>query len=157
MYDKYYCAADNVEYGFFPWYVERGRVSSRIPFFGGRVLIFKDRNYEFDMRGILRCFYIVSHYFFALCCKFGVLIIDTSRVKVVSGGVNACLRKSTMPFYFKSWIKEGVRIYCIFFVEDSGRPFRFKGFVLLGEWVLDLFKHKKILSGSDTLICSEVF
>lgn len=45
----------------------------------------------------------------------------------------------------------------VFFVEDSGRPFRFKGFVLLGEWVLDLFKHKKILSGSDTLICSEVF
>ena len=78
------------------------------------MLIFKDRNYEFDMRGILRCFYIVIHYFFALCCKLGVLIIDTSRVKVVSGGVNACLRKSTMPFYFKSWIKEGVRIYCIF-------------------------------------------
>ena len=42
-------------------------------------------------------------------------------------------------------------------MKDSGRPFRFKRFVLLGEWVLDLFKHKKILPGSDTLICSEVF
>lgn len=92
-----------------------------------------------------------------MCCKLGVLIVDTSRVKVVSGGANAFLRKITMPFYFKSWIKEGVRVYCVFFVEDSGRPFRFKKFVLFGEWGLDLFKHKRILFGSDTLICSEVF
>lgn len=57
-------------------------------------------------------------------------------------------------------LKVGLKRECgsiVFFVEDSGRPFRFKRFVLLGEWVLDLFKHKKILPGSDTLICSEVF
>ncbi|SOB53534.1 hypothetical protein PLUA15_370004 [Pseudomonas lundensis] len=36
-----------------------------------------------------------------MCRKISVLIVDTSRVKVVSGWVNAYLRKSKMPFLFE--------------------------------------------------------
>lgn len=42
-------------------------------------------------------------------------------------------------------------------MEDSGRPVSFKKLVLPGESGPDLFKYIRIWSGSDKLICSEVF
>ena len=105
------------------------------------MLISKDRNYEFDMCSDLRFIYCKSLVFFALWRKISVLIVDTSRVKVVSGGVNAYLRKSKMPFLFEELDSRENADLSSYFVEDSGRPVSFKRLVLPGESGPDLFKN----------------
>ncbi|MBM1185045.1 hypothetical protein H4P02_23255 [Pseudomonas lundensis] len=82
--------------------------------------------------------------FFALWRKISVLIVDTSRVKVVSGGVNAYLRKSKMPFLFEELDSRENADLSSYFVEDSGRPVSFKRLVLPGESGPDLFKYIRI-------------
>ena len=66
-------------------------------------------------------------------------------------------KKSKMLFLFEELDSRENADLSSFFVEDSGRPVSFKRLVLPGESGPDLFKYKRIWSGSDTLICSEVF
>lgn len=157
LYDKYYPSADDVEYGLFPWYAEKGRVAIRTPFPDGMVLISKDKNYEFDIRSISRFFYIASDEFLAVCRGLNVLIVDSARIEVFSTKGENIFSKKYNAVLFEELDPRKDTDPLSSFVEDNGRPVRFKKLILPSEWDLDLFKYKRMLSGSDTLICSERF
>ncbi|WP_248741315.1 MULTISPECIES: Imm43 family immunity protein [unclassified Pseudomonas] len=157
LFDRYYSCTRDVEFGFFPWYAERGKPGPRTPFPEGMVLISKDENYEFDIRSVSKFFYVVSDEFLAACNSFNVNMVDSVRIDVVSEGGKCISSKHYNAVLFDEL---DVRTNCdpaSTFVEEKGRPIRFKKLVLAEDWKFDLFKYRRQVSGSDSLICSQVF
>ncbi|UQS17668.1 hypothetical protein [Pseudomonas sp. HS6] len=157
LFDKYYPNTKGVEFGFFPWYAEKGKPGPRTPFPEGMVLISKDKHYDFDIRSVSKFFYVVSDEFLAICNKVNVNIVDSVRIEVVS---EAGERISSKNYNAVLFDEMDVRKNCdpaSTFVEENGRPVRFKKLILPDEWDLDIFKYRRLVSGSDSLICSQSF
>ena len=155
--DKFYEDMDNIEYGDFPWYSEKGRSKNRTPLPEGMVLISKDKYYDFDIRGISRFFYIVSDEFLDLCFSLSVEVIDSAKIKVLSIKGESISKKNYNVVIFNELDARLDTDPTSTFVEDEGRPIRFKKLVIPHGLGLDLFKYSRMLSGSDSLICSEQF
>lgn len=158
LFDRYYSCTRDVEFGFFPWYAERGKPGPRTPFPEGMVLISKDENYEFDIRSVSKFFYVVSDEFLAACNSFNVDVVDSVRIDVVSEGGKCISSKRCKNAVLFDELD--VRTNCdpaSTFVEEKGRPIRFKKLVLADDWKFDLFKYRRQVSGSDSLICSQAF
>ena len=157
LFDKFYPDTKDVKFGFFPWYAERTKAGPRTPFPQGMVLISRDEYYDFDIRSISRFFYVVSDAFLAVCRKTNVNIIDSVRIEVLSEAGKRISEKNYNAVLFDEL---DVRTNCdpaSTFVEENGRPVRFKKLVLPPEWGLDLFKYRRLISGSDSLVCSQAF
>jgi hypothetical protein len=121
------------------------------------VLISKDKHYDFDIRSVSKFFYVVSDEFLAICNKVNVNIVDSVRIEVVS---EAGERISSKNYNAVLFDEMDVRKNCdpaSTFVEENGRPVRFKKLILPDEWDLDIFKYRRLVSGSDSLICSQSF
>ncbi|MGF6329337.1 hypothetical protein ABH909_002215 [Pseudomonas sp. BS3782 TE3695] len=157
LYDKFYPSTKGVEFGFFPWYAEKGKPGPRTPFPEGMVLISKDKNYNFDVRSVSRFFYIVSDEFLAACHRLNVSIVDSVKIKVLSESGESISSKNYNAVLFEELDVRSNSDPASTFVEENGRPVRFKKLILSDDWKLDLFKYRRLISGSDSLICSQAF
>ncbi|MHC3822395.1 Imm43 family immunity protein [Pseudomonas sp. G3-19] len=157
LFDKFYADTKGVEFGFFPWYAERGRPGPRTPFPEGMVLISREKFYDFDIRSVSKFFYVVSDAFLAACRQVEVDIIDSVRIKVLSGAGERISKKDYHAVLFDELDVRANSDPRSIFVEENGRPVRFEKLVFPDEWKLDLFKYKRMISGSGSLVCSEVF
>lgn len=157
LYDKFYADADHVEYGMFPWYTRKCEMKRGGVFPANGVLICKDDFYDFDIAGISRFFYIVSDEFLAVCTGLNVDIIDCAKIKVVSAsGKDISSKKYNVVLFNELDVRKDSDPSSTF-MEEDGLPFRIKKLVLPAEWKLDLFRYGKLISGSNSLICSERF
>lgn len=157
LYDNFYSNTKGVEFGFFPWYAEQGRPGPRTPFPEGMVLISKDKLYDFDIHSVGRFFYVVSDEFLEACRSVNVNIVDSVKIQVVSEAGERISAKDYNAVFFEEL---DVRQDCdpaSTFVEENGRPIRFKKLILPDAWKRDVFKYKRLISGSDSLICSQSF
>ncbi|MGF6153836.1 Imm43 family immunity protein [Pseudomonas fluorescens] len=157
LYDKFYSSTKGVEFGFFPWYAEKGKPGPRTPFPEGMVLISKDKYYDFDIRSISRFFYIVSDEFLAACNGLNVNIVDGVKIEVLSEAGERISSKNYNAVLFEELDVRSNSDPASTFVEENGRAVRFKRLILPSDWKLDLFKYKRLISGSDSLICSQTF
>ena len=157
LFDRFYPDTKDVKFGFFPWYAERAKPGPRTPFPQGMVLISRDEYYDFDIRSISRFFYVVSDAFLVACHSGNVNIVDSVRIEVLSEAGERISEKNYNAVLFDEL---DVRSNCdpaSTFVEENGRLIRFKKLVLPVEWSLDLFKYRRLVSGSDSLVCSQLF
>ncbi|WP_148050996.1 Imm43 family immunity protein [Pseudomonas fluorescens] len=157
LFDKFYPDTKGVEFGFFPWYAERGKPGPRTPFPEGMVLISKDKFYDFDIRSVSKFFYVVSNEFLAACRQVEVNIVDSVQIEVLSEAGERISEKNYHAVLFDELDVRANSDPSSTFVEENGRPVRFKKLVLPDDWTLDLFKFKRLISGSDSLVCSETF
>lgn len=84
-------------------------------------------------------------------------MVDSVRIDVVSEGGKCISSKHYNAVLFDEL---DVRTNCdpaSTFVEEKGRAIRFKKLVLAEDWKFDLFKYRRQVSGSDSLICSQSF
>ncbi|ROM89392.1 Imm43 family immunity protein [Pseudomonas brassicacearum] len=156
LYDKFYSNTKGVEFGFFSWYAEKIRYTTHTPFPGGMVLISKDKCYEFDVRSISR-FYIVSDDFLSVCKELNVKLTDSVAIKVLSEAGEVISSKSYNAVLFQELDTRSNTDPASTFIEEDGLIFRFKKLILPVDLKLDLFKYKGLISGSNTLICSQSF
>lgn len=157
LFDKFYADTKGVEFGFFPWYAERGKFGSRTPFPEGMVLISKDKFYDFDVRSVSKFFYVVSDEFLAACRQVEVNIVDSVKIQVLSEAGERISKKDYHAVLFEELDVRANSDPRSTFVEENSKPISFKKLVLPDDWKLDLFKYKRLISGSDSLVCSETF
>ncbi|RON86845.1 hypothetical protein BK668_19025 [Pseudomonas fluorescens] len=121
------------------------------------VLISKDKFYDFDIRSVSKFFYVVSNEFLAACRQVEVNIVDSVQIEVLSEAGERISEKNYHAVLFDELDVRANSDPSSTFVEENGRPVRFKKLVLPDDWTLDLFKFKRLISGSDSLVCSETF
>lgn len=157
LYDKFYADTRDVEYGLFPWYLRSFKTESRAPFSEGMVLIVSDLAYDFDVRGIGRFFYVVSDAFLSVCKQLNVDIVDSAEIQVLSKSGECRAKKKYHAVLFKEFdVRNDAHPATDLMVED-GVPFGIKKLVLPSGWDRDLFKYGRLVSGSNSLICSGRF
>lgn len=156
LFDKFYTNTEHVKYGLFPWYSGELNSDGRV-FVEGMVLISSDKFYDFDVRGIGRFFYIVSEEFLHVCKQLNVGVVDSSEVQVLSKSGEAKSKRKYHAVLFREFdiLKDADPATTL--MEEDGVPFRIKKLVLPSNWDFDLFKYRRLISGSNSLICSEVF
>lgn len=102
-------------------------------------------------------FYIVSDEFLAACHRLNVSIVDSVKIEVLSESRESISSKSYNAVLFEELDVRSNSDPASTFVEENGRPVRFKKLILSDDWKLDLFKYRRLISGSDSLICSQAF
>lgn len=158
LYDRFYTDPTIVDYGFFSWYTRKCEMKRGQVFPRDGVLFCRDDYYDFDIRGISRFFYVVSDAFLELCNELNVGILECAKIKVLSiSGEEISSKKYNAVIFDELDAKKDSDPSSTFLKRESGRPFRIRKLVLPAQWDLDLFKYGRLISGSNSLICSERF
>lgn len=157
LYDKFYSNIKKVEHGYFPWYRESRRSGTRTPFPEGMVLIAKERLLDFDIRDVSYRFYIASDEFLSLSERFGLKVLDKSRVEVVSqSGKKISSKRYSAVVFDELEVLPNVGEGSVFDVE-GGVLLEFKKLVLPVDLNRGIFKYKGLVGLSDSFICSQEF
>ncbi|WP_431824466.1 hypothetical protein [Burkholderia sp. F1] len=159
LYDKYYPDTQAVEAGYFPWYANpsKGRAHEKFP--SGLVFITQDTGYDFDARGDLGFYYLVSEKFNNLVSQFGVSIVDASPVAICSPAGEAIAGNCYHAAVFQDFPPETVanQHESQFVRGKFGGVSRIRKLVVNEGFSSHLFKVTGMEGSSNTLICSEVF
>lgn len=157
LYDKFYSDAKNIEYGFFPWYAEGYKKKVHTPYPNGMVLISEDKKYDFDIRNIWNVLYVVSEEFLLVCKLLDAYVVDAVPISVVSKSGAVIANKNYHAALFEELDVRANTAAGSSFVEEDGLILRFKKLILPEGIDRHLFKFSGLISGSGSLICSEIF
>lgn len=159
LYDKYYPDVKAIEVGYFPWYANPSRGKAHEKFPPGLVFISKDGGYNFDIRGDLNFYYIISDKFKSLISRFEVEAVDVTPISICSQAGEKISEKHYYAAVFQSFSPEMVS-------DDGESQFvrgkfggisRIKRLVVREDFSCHIFKLNDMEGSSNTLICSEQF
>ena len=157
LYDRFYSDTKKIEHGFFPWYAEGYKKEFHTPYPDGMVLISEDKKYDFEVRNLWSVLYVVSEEFLSVCKLLGVKVVDAVPISVVSKAGAVIAKKNYYAALFEELDVRTNTAVGTSFVEEDGLILRFKKLILPEDINRHLFKFSGLISGSGSLICSEVF
>ncbi|MDF3086581.1 imm11 family protein [Burkholderia sola] len=158
LYDKYYQDSTNVDVGYFPWYANPSRGKAHEKFPDGVVFITKDGRYDFDVRGDLGFYYLMSDRFCTVVSELNVPMVDVVPIEILSLAGEPASRAGYCVGIFPSFQPEDVGSGESKFVNGKfGGIARIRKLVVSDDFACHIFKLSGMEGSSNSLLCSEDF